>query len=125
ELAHSGGQLRRRVVEHDPAEAFQHLRGRAAAGPGQPGDHGHLDTALRLLSPRHDSPSLVVFSAASTARAVLGPTPGTSVSSASLACWMRRTEPKCLSSAVRRVCPSPVTSSNAELVMRAERFCRW
>ena len=65
------------------------------------------------------------FSAASTASAVRRPTPGTSVMASTVAARSFLTDPKCFSSAVRRVSPSPGTPSRAELVIRVERFWRW
>lgn len=64
-------------------------------------------------------------SVATTASAVRRPTPGTSLTSSTVAALSLRTDPKCLSSAALRVAPRPGTASSADVVMFADRFCRW
>ncbi len=63
--------------------------------------------------------------ASSTAFAVATPIPGTVVISSTLAARSRDTEPKCVTSALRRCSPNPRTESSAEAVMRLDRLLRW
>ncbi len=64
--------------------------------------------------------------AATTVSAVRRPIPGTSQICSTVAARSFFTEPKCLSSAVRRVSPSPGTASRPPpLVRRLARLARW
>lgn len=60
-----------------------------------------------------------------TVSAVRRPMPGTAQISSTVALRIRFTEPKCLSSAVRRVSPRPGTASRPLLVSRLARLARW
>ena len=60
----------------------------------------------------------------STALAVATPMPGTAVISSTLACFSRASDPKWVTSALRRCSPSPRTESSAEAVIRLDRLLR-
>src|SRR6266536_2233876 len=63
--------------------------------------------------------------AAAMASAVRGPMPGTAAISSGVAAASRLTEPKWVSSTLRRAAPSPGMLSSTETVIRLERFSRW
>ena len=78
------------------------------------------DNRRRALPNRRATPS-----ASSTAFAVATPMPGTEVISSTLACFSLATEPKWVTSALRRCSPSPGTESSADAVIRLDRLLRW
>ena len=53
------------------------------------------------------------------------PMPGTAVISSTLASFKPATDPKCVTSALRRCSPSPRTESSADAVIRLDRLLRW
>ncbi len=63
--------------------------------------------------------------AAATVSAVRRPMPGTSQSSSTVAARSFFSEPKCFSSAWRRVSPRPGTESSSPAVSRLDRLLRW
>jgi hypothetical protein len=121
EVDHRGDQLGRQVVDDEPAQVLEHLRRSAPAGPGQSADQRHLDAVRMLRRCRrmlgHAFSSVPEVSGAGspadpcsavrTATAVRRPNPGTAAISSTPAARSLRTDPKCLSSAVRRDGPSP------------------
>ena len=139
EVDHRGDQLGRQVVDDEPAQVLQHLRRSAAAGPGQTADQRHVDAVRMLRRCRRmlghafsrcrrcrERGRLPIRAARSGPRRPSdGPNPGTAAISSTLAALSLRTDPKCLSSAVRREGPSPGTPSSAEAVMPLERRWRW
>src|SRR3954454_25354832 len=154
QLDHRGEQRRLQVVDDEPVEVLQALRGGAATGTGQASDHDQVEGGRHgcggrnshglaskpptttasvsgpasMISPVAGSTAAGAVAparAATTASAVRRPTPGTEAISSTDAVRSRFTEPNARSRALRRSSPSPGTPSRTLTVSAFDRFCRW